>query len=224
MRVPACSHIRMGGVCSASPHNQPQLAWHRTCTVTSSYTNSQEWIQWGFRARREEDHVLSCHTYWYQSWDRASATPVFCKLLAVAVADVWGLQPWLSGQLKAGDRAKEMRTASKKQLSISGSLGWRTLVYTYSLTKKTIVSLFPMLFTYSVGDPSSPQISLQCIQSPAPAQAVIFQSEFKWTCKHAESEWHSMWCCCLNRNIVHPTRLFDVYLWFSFSLVTVVKT
>lgn len=137
------------------------------------------------------------------------------------VSDLDCLDSWRQGT----EQKKKMRTdASKKQLSISGSLGRRTLVCTYSLTQKTIVSLFPMLFTYSVGDPSSPQISLQCIQSPAPAQAVIFQSEFKWTSKHAESEWRSMWCCCLHRNIVHPARLFDVYLWFFFPLVPVVKT
>lgn len=159
MTVPACSHIRMGGVCSASPHNQPQLAWHRTCTVTSSYTNSQEWIQWGFRAHREEDHVLSCHTYWYQSWDRASTTPVFCKLLAVAAADVWGLRPWLSGQLKAGDRAKEMRTdASKKQLSISGSLG-RTCVHLLTHEENNCVIIFNVIHLLSCRSIISPNLS-----------------------------------------------------------------
>lgn len=82
MRVPACSHIRLRGVHSASPHNQPQLAWRRTCTVTSSYTNSQNRIQWGLRAHKEEDHVLSCHTNWYQQWDRDECNTCFLCVVA----------------------------------------------------------------------------------------------------------------------------------------------
>lgn len=87
------------------------------------------------------------------------------------VSDLDCLDSWR----QATEQKQCGRMQVKKQLSISGSLGRRTLVYTYSLTKKTIVSLFPMLFTNSVGDPLSPLISPQCIQSQAPAQAVIFQ-------------------------------------------------
>lgn len=116
MRVPACSHIRLGGVCSASPHNQPQLAWHRTCTMTSSYTNSQNRIQWGFRAHKEEGHVLSCHTNWYQRRDRDECNTCFLYVVARSCGRCFGSLTLTMWTAEGMGRSKNKTDTGKKQL------------------------------------------------------------------------------------------------------------